>query len=117
MNYVDLYVGSENYKLKLTTKASISLERTLGYNPLMLLMDLERGKMPKLNDVLIILHGMLQAYHHNISMDKVFDLFDAYVEHGGSMIDLITVFVKVFEDSGYMPSNNGQTEVVDNEKN
>lgn len=106
MNYTELIIKGESYKLKLTTKASVSLERALGYNPISMLMDIEKGKMPKLNDVLIMLQAMLQTYHHGLNMDKVFDLFDEYVEDGGSMFDLIPVFVKVFEQSGYMSTSN-----------
>jgi hypothetical protein len=114
MNYTELIINGESYKLKLTTKASVALERTLGYNPITLLMDIDKGRMPKLNDVLIILHGMLQTYHHGINMDKVFDLFDDYVAQGGSMIDLITLFVKVFEVSGYLGGNTASGEVEKN---
>jgi hypothetical protein len=106
MNYTELIIKGESYKLRLTTKASVSLERALGYNPISMLMDIEKGKMPKLNDVLIMLQSMLTTYHHNMNMEKVFDLFDDYVEDGGSMFDLIPIFVKVFEQSGYMSSSN-----------
>lgn len=110
MNYTELIINGESYKLKLTTKASISLERALGYNPITMLMDIEKGKMPKLNDVLIMFQAMLTTYHHNMSMDKIFDLFDDYVAEGGSMFDLIPVFVKVFEQSGYMSSSSNANE-------
>lgn len=103
--FTELFIGGESYKLKLTTKTSVSLERSLGYNPISMLLDVEKGKMPKLNDVLIMLQAMLQTYHHGINMDKVFDLFDVYVEEGGSMFDLIPVFVEVFEHSGYISSS------------
>lgn len=102
MLYKELQVGEEIFKLRLTTKSSISLERALGYNPITMLMDIDRGKMPKLADVLIILHSMLQTYHHGYDMQKVYDLFDKYVEDGKSMFDLIPLFVEVFEESGYI---------------
>lgn len=108
--FTELIIGGETYKLKLTTKASVSLERALGYNPITMLMDIEKGKMPKLNDVLIMLQAMLTTYHHGINMDKVFDLFDEYVAEGGSMFDLIPVFVQVFEQSGYISSSKSEAE-------
>lgn len=108
--FTELIINGEIYKLRLTTKASVSLERALGYNPITMLMDIEKGKMPKLNDVLIMLQAMLQTYHHGINMDKVFDLFDDYVADGGSMFDLIPVFVKVFEQSGYISSTASKEE-------
>ena len=114
MNYTELIINGESYKLKLTTKASVSLERALGYNPITMLMDIEKGKMPKLNDVLIMLQSMLTTYHHGLNMEKVFDLFDDYVAEGGSMFDLIPVFVKVFEQSGYMSASKAQDDEIKN---
>lgn len=114
MNYTELIIKGESYKLKLTTKASVSLERALGYNPITMLMDIEKGKMPKLNDVLIMLQSMLTTYHHGLNMEKVFDLFDDYVAEGGSMFDLIPVFVKVFEQSGYMSASKAEDDEVKN---
>lgn len=100
--FTELTIGLETYKLRLTTKTSIQLERALGYNPLMLLMKIDAGEMPKLNDVLIILQGMLQTYHHGMNLDKVYDLYDRYVAEGNTMFDLIPVFIEVFQSSGYI---------------
>ena len=107
MMYVDLIIGGESYKLRLTTKNSIALEKTLGYNPITMLMEIDEGKMPKLGDMLVMLQAMLQPYHHGFNMDKTMDLFDKYVEEGKSMFDLIPVFVEVFEQSGYITSSKG----------
>ena len=52
--YTELIIGGEVFKLKLTTRASIQLEKALGYNPIAMLMDIDSGKMPKLMDVIII---------------------------------------------------------------
>lgn len=102
MLYRELIIGGESYKLKLTTKNSVALERSLGYNPISMLMDIDKGKMPKLGDILIILQATLQKYHHGVDMNKTIDIFDAYVDEGNSMFDLIPVLVEVFEQSGYI---------------
>lgn len=112
--YTEFIVGNDVYKLKLNTRASIALEKALGYNPILMLMKIDEGEMPKLNDLLIILQGMLQSYHHGMNMDRVYDLFDRYVADGHNMFDLIPVFVEVFQESGYI---NKPGEEVDNEKN
>ena len=109
MLYKELQIGEEIFKLRLNTKSSISLERALGYNPITMLMDIDRGKMPKLADVLIILHAMLQTYHHGYDINKVYDLFDKYVAEGKSMFDLIPLFVEVFEESGYITKATEET--------
>ena len=112
--YIELIIGGEIFKLKLTTRASIQLERSLGYNPITMLMDIDNGKMPKLADILIILQAMLQTYHHGYTLDKTMDLFDRYVEDGKSMFDLIPVFIDVFQESGYITKT---SEVEDEVKN
>lgn len=102
--FTELNIGGNSYKLRLNTKASVALEKALGYNAISMFMDIDNGVMPKLGDILIVLHAMLQPMNHGFNMDKVYDLFDQYVEDGHSMYDLIPVFVEVFQESGYMPS-------------
>lgn len=117
MLYTELIIGGESYKLRLTTKASVSLEKALGYNPISMLMAIDKGEMPKLADVLVMLQAMLQTYHHGYSLDKVYDLFDKYVAEGKGMFDLIPVFVEVFQNSGYLTVGQGDSNIEDIEKN
>lgn len=116
MLYTELTIGANAYKLRLTTKASVALEKALGYNPISMLMAIDNGEMPKLGEVLIMLHAMLQTYHHGMSLDKVYDLFDDYVAEGKGMFDLIPVFVEVFQNSGYLAAASGDN-AGDAEKN
>ena len=108
--YIELIIKDESYKLRLTTKNSIALEKALGYNPIAMLMDIDNGTMPKLADMLVMLHSMLQTYHHGYSLDRVYDLFDDYVEDGHSMFDLIPVFIEVFQESGYLSTKSNKDE-------
>jgi hypothetical protein len=102
--FSELIIGGNSYRLRLNTKASVALEKALGYNAISMFMDIDNGVMPKLGDILIVLHAMLQPLNHGISMDKVYDLFDKYVDEGHNMYDLIPLFVEVFQESGYMPT-------------
>lgn len=102
--FTELIIGGNSYRLRLNTKASVALEKALGYNAISMFMDIDNGVMPKLGDILIVLHAMLQPLNHGISMDKVYDLFDKYVDEGHNMYDLIPLFVEVFQESGYMPT-------------
>jgi hypothetical protein len=113
--YIELPIKNETYKLRLTTRTSIALEKALGYNPLSMFMALDSGEMPKLTDMLIILHSMLQSLHHGITLDKTYDLFDDFVADGHNIFDLVPVFIEVFQESGYMAKTNGLG--VDEEKN
>lgn len=116
--FTELIIGGESYKLRLNTKASVALEKALGYNAISLFMDIDNGIMPKLGDILIVLHAMLQPMNHGMSQDKVYDLFDKYVADGHNMYDLIPVFVEVFQEAGYMPNtDSAETAEGDIEKN
>lgn len=102
--FSELIIGGESYKLRLNTKASVALEKALGYNAISMFMDVDNGVIPKLGDILIVLHAMLQPMNHGMSQDKVYDLFDRYVAEGHNMYDLIPLFIEVFQESGYMPT-------------
>ena len=106
--FAELRIGNEEYRLRLNTRASISLEKTLGKSPLAVFMELDNGEMPKLSDMLAILHACLQPYNHGITLDKTYDLFDRYVENGNTLFDLIPVFIEVFQESGYISKGNGE---------
>lgn len=106
--FTELIIGGDSYRLRLNTKASVALEKALGYNAITMFMNIDNGVMPKLGDILIVLHAMLQPLNHGISMDNVYALFDKYVDEGHTMYDLIPLFVEVFQESGYMPKVNDE---------
>jgi hypothetical protein len=107
-------IGRNTYELRLNTRASIALEKALGFNPITMFMAIERGDMPRLNDMLIMLHAMLQPMNHGMNMDKVYDLYDEYVADGHNLFDLVPVFIEVFQDAGYMAKT---SEIEGAEKN
>lgn len=109
-----LNIGRNTYELRLNTRASIALEKALGFNPISMFMAIERGDMPRLNDMLIMLHAMLQPMNHGMNMDKVYDLYDDYVADGHNLFDLVPVFIEVFQDAGYMAKT---SEIEGAEKN
>lgn len=98
----NITIGNKNYELRLNTRASIQLEKALGFNPINMFMAIEGGEMPRLSDMLIMLHAMLQPLNHGITIDKVYDLYDTYVEDGHNLFDLVPVFIEVFQNAGYM---------------
>lgn len=113
--FTELTINGETYKLRLTTRTSIQLEKALGFNPLDILVAMEDGKMPKLSDCLIILQYMLLDMNHGFNVDKTMDLYDSYIADGHTMIELIPVFIDVFKKSGYI--NEEAVEVEEDEKN
>ena len=100
--FTELKIKDETYKLRLNTRSSVALEKSLGKSPLTMLMKLDAGELPTLTDMVLILHAMLQPLNHGISLERTYDLYDAYVADGNSLFDLIPVIIEVFQESGYL---------------
>ena len=98
MLYYDFTAGNKEYKLKLDTKNIVSLENKIGCNPLAIF-----GKgdtIPTVSTMVAVLHASLQPYHHGITIDDAYNIFDAYLEDGNSTTDFINVIVEIYKVSG-----------------
>jgi len=111
MLYAEVKIGKKEYKLRLGARDIISLEKKLGSNPLDIFMSIEQGRLPKLEAVLLILQASMTKYHNGMTVDKVYDLYDEYMEDGGTFMDLIPSLIEVFKVSGFF-----KTEVSENEE-
>lgn len=98
-----LKVKDKNYQLRLTTKGCVNIEQRIGQNPLNVFIQANENKMPKMGDLMVILHECLNACNHNIKLDDVYDIYDKYCEDGGDFMSLIELLVEVFTDSGFIP--------------
>lgn len=108
-----LKIKDKEYKLRLTTRGCVEIEKRLGTNPLNVFMEANEGRIPKIEDLLIILHGCLQDQHHGISLDKMYDIYDEFCANGGDLLKLIEVLVKAFTDAGFVPqTENGKNQQV-----
>ncbi len=97
MNYIDFKAGNNEYKLRLTTKATVTLEKQLGCNPIYVFGN--GDVIPTVTQMVAILHASLQALEHGITMDKAYDIFDAYLcDH--AMTDFIQVIVDIYRQAG-----------------
>lgn len=114
MLYTTLTIKGREYKLRLDAKNSVSLERKLGKSPLALFMDAENS-VPKLDDLIEIFAASLNKYQHGITIDATYDLYDEYIEEGGTFTDFIPVILDVFKTSGYFKDE--PTAQVGQEKN
>ena len=74
MNYVDFIAGNKEYKLRLSTRNVVALEKGLECNPLMIFGAGDR--IPTITNMVQILHASLQQYHHKITLDDAFDIFE-----------------------------------------
>jgi len=103
--YTELTAGGRTYKLRLTTAGVIRLEKELGVNPLQIFMGIDEDVLPKLGDMLAVLHQMLQTYEHGITMDVVYDIFDAFIRDGHQIWDLVPVLIECFQEAGFLPKD------------
>lgn len=103
MIYVDFIAGNNEYKLRLGTRQVVMLERTLGCNPLAIF-GANFDSIPTITTMVAVLHASLQQLHHGITMDKAFDIFDAYLADGNTATDFISVILEIYKVSGLTSS-------------
>lgn len=111
MLYVDFTAGNKDYKLRLSTRQTVSLEKQLGCNPLSIFGDGET--IPTITTMVYILYASLQQLNHGISLDDAFNIFDDYLADGHVVTDFIPVIVEIYKVSGII-KNTKETEIEKN---
>lgn len=115
MLYIDFEADKKVYKLRLTTREIVSLEKRLGCNPLMIFGS--GDKVPSITDMVAILHASLQPYHHGITYEAALDIFDAYLQEH-VMTDFIPVIIEIYKASGIIAKDKqASPEEAEDEKN
>lgn len=98
-------VEDVEYKLKLSTSAIVKLEEEFKVN-LMTVID----GMPPLKIMLKITHGAMQKFHHGIKEKDVYDIYEKYVEEGGSQTAFMTdVLMPIYQASGFFTEGMEET--------
>lgn len=116
MLYVDFNAGGKDYKLRINTRATVTLEKKLGCNPIAIFGNGDR--IPTITEMVSILHSALQQYEHNITLDDTYDIFDSWLNDGHIMTDFISVIVEVYKASGMMKDKKDKENTEsDDEKN
>lgn len=98
MNYVEFTAGNHEYKLRLTTKGIVALEKNIGCNPLAVFGS--GDTIPTITTMIYILHNALQSLNHGITLDKTYDIWDAWLADGHNMVDFIPVILEIYQVSG-----------------
>ena len=98
MLYVDFNAGNKAYKLRLNTRNTVMLEKTLGCNPLSIFGNGE--EIPSVTTMVNVLFASLQQYHHGITINDAFDVFDDYLADGNAVTDFIPVILEIYKASG-----------------
>ena len=96
--YHSLTVGGQEYKLRLTASAIMSIEKKLGKS---LFAALEKIEDNMIETIATVLWGALQPLNANSSFDTAMSLFDQYVDDGNSVEDLMQEINALFEASGF----------------
>lgn len=98
MMYVDFTAGNKNYKLRLSTRNVVMLEKQLGCNPLLIFGD--GDKIPTVTEMVYVLYTSLLQYNHGISLNDAYDIFDDYLADGNSSTDFIAIILEIYKVSG-----------------
>lgn len=99
--YVDFEAGGNAYQLRLNTRNVVALERLLGCNPVMAIFG-NGEQLPTVTSMVQVLHMALQERHHGTSLDKTYDIFDAYLADGHTPMDFVSVIMEIYKAAGLL---------------
>lgn len=108
MNFINFEVGNNSYKLRLSTRNIVLLEKQLGCNPLSIFGA--GDTVPTITVMVAVLHAALQQYNHGITMNDAYDIFDDYLADGHASTDFIPVIIDIYKASGIIPADKEQEE-------
>ena len=108
MLYVDFIAGGDSYQLRLNTRNVVMLEKMLGKNPLAIFGN--GDTLPTITEMVQILYSSLQQLNHGITLDKAYDIFDAYLADGHSSTDFVQVIVDIYKVSGLIANVSEESE-------
>jgi hypothetical protein len=110
MNYINFEVGNNTYKLRLSTRNIVMLEKQLGCNPLNIF-GANNDSVPTITVMVAILHASLQQYNHGITLNDAYDIFDEYLAEGNSSVDFIPTIIEIYKASGIIPKDTDKKEL------
>jgi hypothetical protein len=110
MLFTDFTAGGKDYKLRLSTRATVELEKKLGCNPLGIFHD--ETQLPSVTNMVYILHAALQQMQHGVTLANAMDIFDEWLADGHAVTEFIPVILDIYKCSGIIEDAAG-----DNEKN
>ena len=96
--FVDFTAGNKQYKLRLSIRSTVALEKQLGVNPLMIFGD--GDTIPTITTMVNILHASLQQYNHGISLNDAYGIFEDWLNDGNSVVDFLPIIIDVYKVSG-----------------
>lgn len=109
--YVDFTAGSKSYRLRLSTRNTVMLEKQLGCNPLSVFGN--GDTLPTVTQMVNILYASMLQYEHGISLNDAYDIFDDWLADGHTMTDFIPMILQIYKVSGLI-QNDGTEEAGKN---
>jgi hypothetical protein len=103
MMYVDFSAGGKDYKLRLNTRNTVTLEKQLGCNPLAIFGD--GDTMPTITTMVQVLYCSLLQLNHGITLDDTYNIFDEYLADGNGATDFLGVMIDIFKVSGLIKAD------------
>ena len=107
MLYTNFNANGNEYKLRLSTRNVVMLEKQLGCNPLSIFGN--GDELPTITTMVQILHASLQQYHHSINLNEAYDIFDEYLADGNSATDFLSVIIDIYKVSGLIQNDKKET--------
>jgi hypothetical protein len=101
--YVDFSAGGKDYKLRLNTRNTITLEKQLGCNPLAIFGD--GDTIPTITALVQVLYCSLQQLNHGITLEDAYNIFDEYLADGNSATEFLSVVIEVYKVSGLIKTD------------
>lgn len=106
MMYVNFEAGNKEYKLRLSIRNTVALERQLGCNPLAIFGN--GDEIPTITTMITILHSSLQHFHHGISLMDAQDIFGMWLEEGHAVVDFLPVIIDIYKVSGIIQKDSDE---------
>lgn len=106
MLYYDFSANGVDYKLRLNTRNIVALEKQLGCNPLSIFGT--GDTIPTITTMVNILHASLQQYHHGITLNEAFDIYDKWLADGNSTTDFIPIILDIYKVSGIIKTGESE---------
>lgn len=100
MNYINFSAGEKEYKLALTTRGMVELEKKIGCNPVNLLIAASDDRVPQISEMVAVLWASMQKYNHGVKFDDCYDIFDEWLDDGNKVVEFLDIIVEIYQVSG-----------------
>ena len=94
--YETLTIKDTEYKLKISAATAVEIEKKLGKSLIDGLHDFDKVEI-----VTLYLWGALRKFQANISMNTAYEIYDDYIDAGGTMSDMAEILLNTLTVSGF----------------